>query len=98
MKSALGKALYYLREQRTYLERYLLDGRLESTNNRAERSSSASAEELLFCDAARVYAYVNSIPKGKTILAQWHERRVIPALVLRLCQIKITGANRVWTA
>jgi len=37
-KSALGKAIYYLREQRTYLERYLLDGRLESTNNRAERS------------------------------------------------------------
>ena len=37
-KSALGKALYYLREQRPYLERYLLDGRLESTNNRAERS------------------------------------------------------------
>ena len=37
-KSMLGKALYYLREQRPYLERYLLDGRLESTNNRAERS------------------------------------------------------------
>ena len=37
-KSALGKALYYLREQRPYLERYLLDGRLEATNNRAERS------------------------------------------------------------
>ncbi len=37
-KSALGKALYYLREQRPYLERYLLDGRLEYTNNRAERS------------------------------------------------------------
>ena len=37
-KSALGKAIYYLREQRPYLERYLLDGRLESTNNRAERS------------------------------------------------------------
>ena len=37
-KSALGKALYYLREQREYLYRYLLDGRLEWTNNRAERS------------------------------------------------------------
>ena len=37
-KSMLGKAIYYLKEQRIYLERYLLDGRLESTNNRAERS------------------------------------------------------------
>ena len=37
-KSALGKALYYLQEQKEYLYRYLLDGRLEWTNNRAERS------------------------------------------------------------
>jgi hypothetical protein len=33
-----AQPLYYLREQRPYLERYLLDGRPESTNNRAERS------------------------------------------------------------
>lgn len=37
-KSALGKALYYLKEQRSYLVRYLEDGRLELSNNRAERS------------------------------------------------------------
>ena len=37
-KSALGKALYYLLTQWPYLERYLEDGRLEQTNNRAERS------------------------------------------------------------
>ena len=37
-KSALGKALYYLREQWPYLIRYLEDGRLELSNNRAERS------------------------------------------------------------
>lgn len=37
-KSALGKALNYLLEQRIYLERYLEDGRLELSNNRAERS------------------------------------------------------------
>lgn len=36
-KSALGKALHYLREQRPYLVRYLEDGRLELSNNRAER-------------------------------------------------------------
>ncbi len=37
-KSALGKALYYLTEQWPYLIRYLEDGRLELSNNRAERS------------------------------------------------------------
>jgi transposase len=34
----LGKASHYARSQRKYLERYLLDGRLEISNNRAERS------------------------------------------------------------
>ena len=34
----LGKAVYYAKSQRKYLERYLLDGRLEISNNRAERS------------------------------------------------------------
>jgi transposase len=34
----LGKAAYYAQSQRKYLERYLLDGRLEISNNRAERS------------------------------------------------------------
>ena len=37
-KSSLGKALYYLREQLPYLQRFLEDGRLEISNNRAERS------------------------------------------------------------
>ena len=37
-KSALGKALHYLREQWPYLVRYLEDGRLEISNNRADRS------------------------------------------------------------
>lgn len=37
-KSALGKAIYYLHEQWPYLMRYLEDGRLEISNNRAERS------------------------------------------------------------
>ena len=38
-KSALGKALYYLREQWPYLIRYLEDGRLELSNNRAEHQA-----------------------------------------------------------
>ena len=37
-KSALGKAITYLKEQRPYLMNYLKDGRLEISNNRAERS------------------------------------------------------------
>ena len=34
----MGKALYYLATQWPYLIRYLEDGRLEISNNRAERS------------------------------------------------------------
>ena len=37
-KSALGKAQTYLKEQWPYLTNYLKDGRLEISNNRAERS------------------------------------------------------------
>lgn len=37
-KSALGKALTYLNDQWPYLVNYLKDGRLELSNNRAERS------------------------------------------------------------
>jgi len=37
-KTLLGKAVHYAKSQRKYLERYLWDGRLEISNNRAERS------------------------------------------------------------
>lgn len=37
-KSLLGTAVSYAKSQRIYIERYLLDGRLEISNNRAERS------------------------------------------------------------
>ena len=37
-KSKLGTALTYLSNQWTYLNNYLLDGRIELSNNRAERS------------------------------------------------------------
>lgn len=37
-KSALGKAFTYLKEQWSYLTNCLKDGRLELSNNRAERS------------------------------------------------------------
>jgi len=37
-KNLLGQAIHYAFSQREYLERFLLDGRLEISNNRAERS------------------------------------------------------------
>ena len=37
-KSALGKAVFYTIEQWKYIKNYLLDGRLEISNNRSERS------------------------------------------------------------
>ena len=37
-KSAMGRAIHYLLEQWPYLIRYLEDGHLELSNNRAERS------------------------------------------------------------
>ena len=37
-KSALGRAIRYAHDQRPYLENVYLDGRLELSNNRAERS------------------------------------------------------------
>ena len=37
-KTLMGKAAYYAMSQREYLQRYLLDGRLEISNNRAENS------------------------------------------------------------
>ena len=52
-KSALGKALYYLLEQQQYLIRYLEDGRLEISNNRAERSIKPfvmGRKNWLFCN------------------------------------------------
>lgn len=54
-KSALGKALYYLLEQWPYLVRYLEDGRLELSNNRAERSIKPfvmGRKNFLFCNTS----------------------------------------------
>ena len=51
-KSALGKALYFLKEQWPYLIRYLEDGRLELSNNRGGAQHQALrdwAEELPVC-------------------------------------------------
>ena len=52
-KSTLGKALSYLKEQWLYLLNYLKDGKLELSNNRAERSIKSfviDRKNFLFAD------------------------------------------------
>ena len=58
-KSALGKAFHYLREQWPYLTNYLKDGRLEISNNRAERSIKP------FVIDRKNFLFANT-PKGAT--------------------------------
>ena len=58
-KSALGKAFTYLHEQWSYLTAYLKDGRLEISNNRAERSIKP------FVIDRKNFLFANT-PKGAT--------------------------------
>ena len=54
-KSKLGIALNYLKNQWLYLTAYLLDGRIELSNNRAERSIKPfviSRKNFLFANTA----------------------------------------------
>ncbi len=55
-KSAFGNAVEYVLGQQKYLARYLLDGRLEINNNRAERSIKPfmiGRKNFLFANTAR---------------------------------------------
>ena len=58
-KPALGKAFTYLKEQWPYLTNYLKDGRLEISNNRAERSIKP------FVIDRKNFLFANT-PKGAT--------------------------------
>jgi hypothetical protein len=61
-KSKLGEAIHYSLKQEKYLRNYLLDGRLEISNNRAERSIKPfviGRKNWLFCNT----------PKGATASA-----------------------------
>ena len=58
-KSALGKAFHYLKEQWSYLTNYMKDGRLELSNNRAERSIKP------FVIDRKNFLFANT-PKGAT--------------------------------
>ena len=61
-KSALGKAFHYLKEQWPYLTNYLKDGRLEISNNRAERSIKP------FVIDRKNFLFANT-PKGASVSA-----------------------------
>jgi hypothetical protein len=55
-ESKLGKAITYLRNQQQWLMNVYLDGRLELTNNRAERSIRAlcvGRKNWLFCNTPK---------------------------------------------
>ena len=55
-KTPIGVAVRYALGQRKYLERFLLDGRLEISNNRAERSIKPfviDRKNFLFCNTPR---------------------------------------------
>lgn len=66
-KSSFGKAVHYAREQRPYLMNVYLDGRLELSNNRAERSIKPfviGRKNWLFCyskDGAQASSIVYSL-------------------------------------
>jgi transposase len=66
-KSGFGKAVHYAREQRHYLMNVYLNGRLELSNNRAERSIKSfviGRKNWLFCyskDGAQASSIVYSI-------------------------------------
>lgn len=61
-KNTFGKAVRYTLEQWQYLERYLLDGRLEISNNRAERSIKP------FVIDRKNFLFVNT-PRGAQVSA-----------------------------
>lgn len=61
-KGGLGAAVRYAFSQRKYLERYLLDGRLEISNNRAERSIKP------FVIGRKNFLFANT-PRGATASA-----------------------------
>ena len=78
--SKIGNALFYAHNQEEYLRKYLLDGRLEISNNRAERvikNVAIGRKNWLFCDtdngaeaSAILYSFVltaieNSIDPSK---------------------------------
>ena len=63
-KSALGKALTYREAQWPYLTNYLLDGRLELSNNRAERS----IKPFVICRKNFLFANTPGGARGSAII------------------------------
>jgi hypothetical protein len=92
-KSAFGSAVRYALEQWEYLARYLLDGRLEISNNRAERSIKP------FVIARKNFLFANT-PRGAKASAVMYslietakENRLNPYEYLVYILKKATGLN-----
>ena len=64
-KMPLGKAVHYAKSQRKYLKAYLLDGRLEISNNRAENSIRP------FVMGRKNWLFANT-PRGATASAVYY--------------------------
>jgi transposase len=92
-KSAFGSAVRYALEQWEYLARYLLDGRLEISNNRAERSIKP------FVIARKNFLFANT-PRGAkasaimySLIETAKENRLNPYEYLVYILKKATGLN-----
>jgi len=74
-KSTLGTAINYVKEQKPYLENIFLDGRLELSNNRAERSIKPfviGRKNWLFCNTKKganassvIYSIIETAKENK---------------------------------
>jgi len=92
-KSALGTAVTYTLNQRPYLENIYLDGRLEASNNRAERSFKPyviGRKNWLFADTVEG-AKANAI--CYSILESAKENHLIPFNYLELLFTKLPNCT-----
>ncbi|MFR8874213.1 MAG: IS66 family transposase [Oscillospiraceae bacterium] len=82
-KSALGKALNYLKEQWPYLTNYLKDGRLELSNNRAERSIKPfviDRKNFLFANTPKELRQCGDVQPDPDNNGEWFGSLPIPDL------------------
>jgi transposase len=92
-KNGLAKAVYYMQTQRKYLERYLLDGRLEISNNRAERSIKP------FVIGRKNFLFANTVKGAKassviySIIETAIENRLRPFEYLQFLFAKLPNAG-----
>ena len=100
-KSAFGSAVHYALEQRGYLSRYLLDGRLEISNNRAERSIKPfviARKNFLFANTprgARGSAVMYSKPGLSSIRNESPSKRISQSFLQHLQSLAASNRGQV---